>query len=156
MAGVKAKVGYVEDRNKGGDAKITPEVLQTILLDEIAERLGDVTAILESCDQRLTDINDWLIDTEMIGDSRSYDVDLTGDTPISAQDTHNAWFECTVFSDGPSAIKISRTKTGLDESIDYRAGDQATFKATKGTKEPIWLQCTNPSGTAGARVVFKW
>lgn len=153
MSETKAKVGFIEQRTQ--DGKVTPEVLQTILLDEIASRLNDVTGILESSERRLIDIHDWLTSTEMIGDSRSYDVDLSGDTPVPVQDTMDAWLECTVFSDGPSAIKISRTKTGLDQSIEYRAGDQLTLKATRGTKEPIWLQCATSSGTAGARVVFK-
>lgn len=81
-------------------AKVSPEILQTVYLDEIASRLADITALLESHDQRLVNIYDWLESTVTKGELASISVNLStskGAIPVK-HDNHglNARFSMTV------------------------------------------------------------
>lgn len=134
-------------------AKVSPEILQTVYLDEIASRLADITALLESHDQRLVNIYDWLESTVTKGELASISVNLSTSKGAIPVKHDNPWFECTIFNDGPDAIKISHDEAGLKTSIDYNKGDQIDIVMKKSAIKPVWLKCD--SGSAVVRMVFK-
>ena len=115
------------------DAKVSPEAMQTILLDEIASRLGDIHTELISQTPR--------------GNlySQPMSVDIIGESI-------NLFYAATIYNDGADDIYILKdVNRGISSGdVPLKKGENIIIDMKRQTNKMIWLKTM--TGTASVRV----
>ena len=116
-------------------AKVTPEVLQTIQLDEIAGRLAQLTELLER--------------EEPSGDLVS---DTVSVTDVPKEVNIGEWVRVTLFNNaGGSNVYIYNTRKPADTTDGYlAASDSLSLNNSRRTRKRFYLVCA-AAGTATVR-----
>ena len=117
------------------NGKVSPEVMQTIQLDEIAGRLADLTRLLER--------------EEPSGDLVSGVVSIT-DVPLEVN--IGEWVRVTLFNNsGGSNVYIYNTRMPADTNDAYLAGGESISQNnSRQTRKRFYLVCA-AAGTATVR-----
>ena len=127
-------------------AKITPDIMMVIYMDEMVGRLADldnkINNIQQLMNQETTDGTLDSVEIAIIGGSK---------TEISI---HKKWFEYTLFNDGPDPVYIVSEKREVSD-VPINMGDQVAGKAKRGSTKSVWVRCDNGEN-ATVRAIFKF
>jgi hypothetical protein len=117
------------------DGKVTPEVLQSILLDEVAGKLSDVIELLK---QQIPS-----------GHIVSSSVFVT-DEPVEVN--LGLWVKTTLYNDGPDDIYVYNNRQfPSTQDAALKMGDSLPVDKGRRTAERFYLVCAS-GGTATVRI----
>lgn len=144
----------MRDRKRRIEGKVTPEVLSSILLDEVTGRLEDIALLLETTNQRLLEHGDTLekIYTEMakkpvgLGDSYIFDANDQFRQLVFTE----AWFSVSIHNDGPNPVKYALNKQGLG-TAPITPGEFKILDLHDAKIHSLAFQC-DPGQTANLRI----
>lgn len=133
------------DRKDGTEAKVTPEALTVIYLDEISGRLSDLCDLLEA--------------ERSEGEVTRKDISVTGDSPVEydiRRDEGVEFFMADIYNDGPNTAHI-RVDRRTGKEVTLRNNEGVHIDRTKSRKRLHWLYFRTASGeTAEVRVIGQW
>ncbi|MDL1957031.1 MAG: hypothetical protein LWW95_08325 [Candidatus Desulfofervidus auxilii] len=114
--------------------KITPEIFQIILLDEIAERLEDIAELLKR--------------EQVNGDIESFVYNVT-DSGVEIRVLSYKWVSMTILNDGTNDLYVSNKL--YSQTAPLKQNESLRIRLTKKAIDKIWLW-TDPGLTTIARV----
>lgn len=133
------------DRKDGTEAKVTPEALTVIYLDEISGRLSDLCDLLEA--------------ERSEGEVTRKDISVTGDSPVEydiRRDEGVEFFLADIYNDGPNTVYI-RIDRRTGKEVTLRNNEGVHIDRTKAKTKLHWLYFRTDSGeNAEVRVIGQW
>jgi len=114
--------------------KITPEIFQIILLDEIAERLEDIAELLKR--------------EQVNGDIESFVYTVTHNG-VEIRVLSYKWVSMTILNDGTNDLYVSNKL--YSQTAPLKQNESLRIRLTKKAIDKIWLW-TDPGLTTIARV----
>ena len=138
------------------DGKVTPEVLQIIYLDEIASRLADLQATMESLELRVLDVHEIQKAEITEGILEGAEINVTDQLKSVQRESgyKDKWYEMTIFSDGADDVYVSSVETRHGKPLIIKDTDQLKLTAKTGTKKTVWVWCKKGE-SATIRVGFE-
>lgn len=138
------------------ESKVTPEALQIIYLDEIASRLADLRATMESLELRVLDVHETQKAEITEGILEGAEINVTDQlkSVLRVSGYKHKWYEITIFNDGADDVNISSAGSKHKHLSTFKMGDQLKISAKKGSKKTLWVWC-NKGESATIRVIFE-
>lgn len=138
------------------EGKLTPEVIQVTLLDEIASRVADLQSTMESLELRVLDVHETQKAKITAGILEGAEIDVTDQlkSVLRVSGYKHKWYELTIFNDGADGVYVSSEESKHKKPLLIKMGDHAKASAKTGSRRDLYVWCNNGE-SATIRVGFE-